>query len=94
MPDHAPAPANSFAPGYGAPPGPAPTGQVGNNGYAVAGLVFGLVGWFPLALLFGFVGLREVRRGNGRGRGFAVAGLVLGAIEAALTALVVIVVLV
>lgn len=75
-------------PGYpGAPRSPPGAGR---NGYSIAALVFGLVGSFPLALGFGVVGLREIRRGVGRGRGMAVAGLVLGAFELALTAVIVV----
>ena len=72
--------------GYPAASGSMP--DTGRNGYAIASLVFGLVGSFPLAIGFGVVGLRQIRRGIGRGRGMAVAGLVLGAFELAVTVLI------
>ncbi|CAN5477726.1 hypothetical protein BH23ACT3_BH23ACT3_08450 [soil metagenome] len=81
--------ASSEGPGQGTGRG---NGQ--GNGIAIAGLTCGIVaiafGWLPvvfvlgavlavLAVAFGLVGLRRSRRsGSGRGRGFAVAGIVTG----------------
>ena len=58
-----------------------------SNGYAIAGLVCGLLGLFPfwigfilcvLAIVFSGIGLSHASRYGGVGRGPAVAGLVLG----------------
>lgn len=50
------------------------------NGFAVAALVFGILGGSVLSITFGFVALSQVRRSGGlqRGRGMAIAGIVLG----------------
>lgn|GEM_PF-3678200 len=66
-------------PGSGRPgAGPAPA-EGPPDGLAVASLVLGIVGVFILALPFGFVALRRIRRSAGRrGRGLATAGVVLG----------------
>ena len=47
---------------------------------AIAALVLGIVGFFPLALVFGYMGRNQIDRSGGRqgGRGLAVAGIVLG----------------
>lgn len=65
-----------YAPGWG-PPRP------GTDGVAVAALVAGVLGTGPVALALGLVGLRRTRPGARvprRGRGLAVAGVVLGAL--------------
>jgi zinc-ribbon domain len=49
------------------------------SGFAVASLVLGLLGIWPLAIIFGGVGISKTKDGlNVSGRGMAVAGLVLG----------------
>lgn len=51
------------------------------SGFAVASLVLGLLGIWPLAIIFGGVGISQTKKGrNVSGRGMAVAGLVLGII--------------
>jgi Domain of unknown function (DUF4190) len=69
------------------------------NGFAIASMVLGIVWvwWIGsiLALIFGFIALRQVKRSNGwqRGRGMAIAGVVLGAVGiAALIAFIVLLV--
>jgi hypothetical protein len=69
-------------PGYGGYPRPR-----GANGLAIAALVCGIIGLFflsivlgPLALIFGIIGLRRANAGAS-GRGMAIAGIVLGAID-------------
>jgi len=86
---------------YGPPPGPygqwAPYPPPGyrpasTNGFAIAALILGLVGWVPwgigslLAVVFGFVGRNQIRTSQGRqgGEGLAIAGIVLGFIGIAL----------
>lgn len=71
-------------PGYGYPQQGLP------QGFAVASMVLGIVGavlfWFAivdqvvaiLAVVFGHVGLSKANQGVARGRGMAIAGLVLG----------------
>jgi hypothetical protein len=59
---------------------------VGTNGLAIAALVLGICGFLfvtaVLAIIFGGVSLHQIKStGNTqRGRGLAIAGLVLGAI--------------
>jgi Domain of unknown function (DUF4190)/Septum formation len=61
----------SFDP-FGTPPG-----RRGVSGFAVASFIFGLIGGIPLGLIFGIVALGKIRRTGQRGRGLAIAGLVL-----------------
>ena len=67
----------------GAPP-MVPTGAVQTSGKAIASLVFGLLFFVPFAfvaaVIFGHLGLSEIRKSAGRlkGDGIAIAGLVLG----------------
>ncbi|MFB9953653.1 DUF4190 domain-containing protein [Cellulomonas denverensis] len=80
------------APGYGAPqygtPGqppytPAP-GQPGygpqtpTDGVSIASLVAGVLGTGVIALVLGIIGLRRTKDGQRKGRGFAIAGTILG----------------
>lgn len=52
------------------------------NGMAIASMVLGIlwVGWVGsvLALVFGYIGLNQIRERNEQGRGMAIAGVVLG----------------
>ncbi|MCL6549942.1 MAG: DUF4190 domain-containing protein [Acidothermus cellulolyticus] len=52
------------------------------NGFAIASLVLGILWlwWIGsiLALIFGYVGLSQIRQRKERGRGLAIAGVVLG----------------
>ena len=54
------------------------------SAWAVAGFVFGLGGGVVLAPIFSLIGLRRIKRLGQRGRGFAIAGLVLSGLWAAL----------
>ena len=49
------------------------------NWWAIASFVLGLIGVIVLSVICGVVGLRQAKRGA-RGRGFAMAGLVLSAL--------------
>ena len=74
--------------GYPAPAGWYPVDQ-GTNGMAIASLVVSLAaGCVPfLGGIFGIVGLRQIRRNGQRGRGMAIAGIVINSIGTALMAL-------
>jgi len=80
----APSPAAPYpdAP-YGAPgySNPAPASRA-MNGMAIASMVLGIlwIYWIGsiLALVFGYVALSQIKTRNERGRGMAIAGVVLG----------------
>ncbi len=74
---------------------PAPSGQVKNSGMAITSMILGILGLLmspmcfcgtigiPLGLIsgvLGFLGLKQVNAGTHKGKGFAIAGLVLGII--------------
>ena len=63
------------------------------SGFAIASLVFGIIGGIFLSVIFGIVALRRIRTRNLKGRGLAVAGLVLSGLWTLLIAVVVIVAL-
>jgi hypothetical protein len=59
-----------------------PPARRGTNGMAIASLVLGIL-WLCfvgsiLALIFGYVALRQIDERNEDGRGMAIAGIVLG----------------
>jgi hypothetical protein len=67
------------------PPYPPSPGGAQTNGFAVASLVLGIVGFaccvaWILALVFGYQGRKQIDQSSGRqtGRGLATAGIVLG----------------
>jgi hypothetical protein len=71
------------------PPVPVPTSTT--NGYAVASLVMGILGWsmIPLlgsigAIVFGHLARAQIRRQPQQGDGLALAGLILGWVSIAL----------
>lgn len=49
----------------------------GTNGFAIASLIFGIIGGVLLGAIFGFVALSQIKKRNQGGRGLAIAGLVL-----------------
>jgi hypothetical protein len=51
------------------------------DGFSVAALVAGIVGTGPVAFVLGAIGLHRTGRGAAAGRGFAVAGIVLGGLQ-------------
>ena len=57
---------------------PPPPG--GTNGFAIASLIFGILGGILFAVIFGIVALTQIRRRNQTGKGMAVAGLVLSGV--------------
>jgi Domain of unknown function (DUF4190) len=54
--------------------------RYGTNGFAVASLLFGIVGGVLLSAIFGFTALSQIRRRGQKGRGLAIAGLVLSGV--------------
>lgn len=92
-------PASQLPPGAGqsAPwatlPGYGPPQERRTNGFAVAALVFGIIGGVLLAVIFGIVALVQIPKKNQKGKGLAFAGLVLAgawtlAIVAAIVAII------
>lgn len=53
------------------------TARAKTSGFAIASFVFGLFGGVLLSVIFAIVGLRRIKRRGLRGKGFAVAGLIL-----------------
>ncbi|MBB5872393.1 hypothetical protein F4553_005827 [Allocatelliglobosispora scoriae] len=47
------------------------------NGFAIASLIFGICGGLLFSTIFGIIALVQIKRHGGRGKGMAVAGLVL-----------------
>jgi Domain of unknown function (DUF4190) len=75
-------PPQAYPPGY---PVPAPVRGATTNGLAVASLVCALLGvtvlWLIggiLAVCFGYRARKQIAENNGRGRGLALAGIVIG----------------
>jgi hypothetical protein len=62
--------------GYGSPDGKPPR-QPGTDGFAIAALIFGILGGVLLSVIFGFVALSRIKRSGKGGKGLAIAGLVL-----------------
>ena len=71
-------------PGSPPPPGPSPVVNFGRSGFAVASMVLGLLGFFAitalLAAIFGHLALAQIKRSDGwmKGKGMALAGVILG----------------
>jgi hypothetical protein len=69
-------------PGYQSPYQPYPQAARSTNGLAIASMVLGIlwIYWLGslLALVFGYIALRQIKQRNQAGRGMAIAGTVLG----------------
>jgi len=85
-----PEPAYGAAPGGYGPPGYPPPGgypgpgypppqpqKPGTNGFAIASLIFGIIGGILLGFIFGFIALSQTKRTGQNGRGLALAGVIL-----------------
>lgn len=48
--------------------------------FAIAALIFGIIGGALLGFIFGFVALSQIKRSGQGGRGMAIAGLVLSGV--------------
>jgi hypothetical protein len=73
---------------------PPPPQAQGTNGFAIASFVLGLLGGICLSVIFGFVGLSQIKKRGQKGRGLAIAGLLLSAGWAVAIALIVALVIV
>ena len=74
---YTPAPSSS---GYTrSPPGYPAQHSQGTNGFAIASLIFGIIGGAILGFIFGFIALSQTKRTGQSGRGMAVAGIALSA---------------
>ena len=67
---------------------PPPSGKT--SGWAIASFVLGLVGGVLLSVIFGIVALRRIKRTGQRGRGLAIAGLVLSGVWVVLVVVIVV----
>jgi len=77
-----PAPYDPQAP-FAAPPpygSATPPPASGTNGFAIAGFVLSLPGMVPLAVIFSIIGLVKARSAHQKGKGLAIAGLVISAV--------------
>jgi len=61
------------APGFGYPP----PGSGGTSGFAIASLIFGILGGVLFSVIFGIVALFQIRKRGQTGRGLAITGLAL-----------------
>jgi len=50
------------------------------NGMAIASLVLSLLGCSLLGVIFGGIAISQINKGQGTGKGLAIAGLIIGAI--------------
>jgi Domain of unknown function (DUF4190)/Septum formation len=66
---------DQYGPGPYAPGMPPQSGKM--SGWAIASFVLGLIGGFLLSVIFGFIALSRIKRLGQRGRGLAIAGIVL-----------------
>lgn len=82
-------------PGYGQPAGYPYRGAGRVNGFAIASFVLGLAGFMlvtlVLSVIFGIVALAGIRRTAERGKGLAIAGLVLSGVWVLLFALIIVI---
>lgn len=92
-------PGYPYAPPPGFPPAAPYPVRPKTNGLALASMILGILGitiglcllFFPvmpiLAVVFGHIGLGQIRKTGGAGRGYAIAGLVTGYIGIGLAVL-------
>lgn len=62
------------------PQEPALSRPRGTNGFAIAALIFGILGGFLLSVIFGIVALVKIRKTGQSGKGLAIAGLALSGV--------------
>jgi hypothetical protein len=68
------------APNWPASAGYPPPQEQRTNGFAVASLVFGIISGILLAVIFGIIALVQIPKKNQKGKGMAIAGLVLAGV--------------
>ncbi|MFZ5851804.1 MAG: DUF4190 domain-containing protein [Actinomycetota bacterium] len=77
-----PGPQGQYPPGYYYQSPYPQSASAPTNGFAIASMVLGItwIYWIGsiLALVFGYVALDQIRKGNQQGAGMAMAGIVLG----------------
>jgi hypothetical protein len=78
-PAYGPGPGGYPPPGGYPGPGYPPPQKPGTNGFAIAALIFGIIGGVLLGFIFGFIALSQTKRTGQNGRGMAIAGIVLSA---------------
>jgi hypothetical protein len=54
------------------------------DGFSIAALVLGIIAIFPLGIIFGIIGITRTKLGIRRGRGMAIAGIILSSLWVAL----------
>lgn len=59
---------------------PALSRPPGTNGFAIAALIFGIIGGILLSVIFGIVALVKIRKTGQSGKGLAIAGLALSGV--------------
>ncbi len=75
-------PTTPYPPGYGPGPyAPAYPPAPGTDGVSIAALVTGILGMGVVPLVLGIVGLNRTKKTGRSGRGFAIAGVVLGSVS-------------
>ena len=72
------------SPTYVPAAGYAAVGVATTSGFAIASLVLGILGGAVLAIVFGFIALSQIKKSGAKGRGMAIAGVVLGFVWSAL----------
>jgi len=77
---YGPGPGGYPPPGGYPGPGYPPAQKPGTNGFAIAALIFGIIGGALLGFIFGFIALSQTKRTGQNGRGMAIAGIVLSAL--------------
>ena len=75
----------------GVPTGYSVAGAVTTSGFAIASLVLGILGISLLSIIFGFIALSQIKKRGQKGRGMAIAGIVLGFVWTALLILLIVI---
>ncbi|GAA4599321.1 hypothetical protein GCM10023194_79090 [Planotetraspora phitsanulokensis] len=74
-----------YPPPYGYPPPPPPAART--NGFAIATLVLAILGGVLFSIIFGIVALVQIRKRGDKGKGLAIAGLIVSGLWIAMFAL-------
>ena len=87
----APKAAPSAPASVGVPTGYSVAGVVTTSGFAIASLVLGILGISLLSIIFGFIALSQIKKRGQKGRGMAIAGIVLGFVWTAVIILLIVI---